>query len=179
LAPISVTVCNKGIELNYSFPELDGFDIRKEIGTDWITAWAAQSNGSANDTFATNFVFSNNQNQNRLQLCKSIPMEGSSASDLRIRHHSSENCKLNRITVYLHNQGLFNARDFSLGLEKNLLILDKNYTLTLAMETIQSLKTSDFNCNEYTIGQTLDSCLVAEAMQAANNTAGCIFKHHG
>jgi hypothetical protein len=179
MAPVSITVCYRGIELNYSFPELDSLDIRKEIGTDWITVWAAQSNGSAYDTFATNFVFSNNQNQNRLQLCKSIQMEESSASYLRIRHHSSEPCKLNKIKLYLHNQGLFNAWDFSLALENNLFSSEKNYTFALAMETIQSLNTPDFTCREYNMGQTLDNCLVAEAMQAANSTAGCIFQYSG
>jgi hypothetical protein len=177
MAPISITVCFKGIELRYPFPELDAVDIREQTKEDWTTAWAAQSNEFSTDTSSNNYIFGNNQN--KLQLCKSIQVKGSSISDLRISHHSSENCKLNRIKVYLHSQGLFNALDFSLALEKNLFTSEKNYTLALAMETIQSLNTPDFNCSEYSMGQTLDSCLVAEAMQAANSTAGCIFQYDG
>jgi hypothetical protein len=179
MAPISITVCYKGIELNYTFPELDAVDIREGTGEDWITAWAAQYNEFATDTPSNNFIFNNIAN--RLQQCKSIQVKRISLSDLRIRHHSStlNKCQLNKINVYLHNHGLFNARDFYQGLDKNLLISEKNYTLSLALETIQSLNTPDFNCNEYTNGQSLDSCLVAEAMQAANNTAGCIFKYNG
>jgi hypothetical protein len=178
IPPISITVCLKGSEreLSYTFPELDAVDTREQTGA-WITAWAAQSDELSTEKTANNFIFSNNQN--KLQLCKNIQVKGSSISGLRIRHHSSENCKLNRIKVYLHNQGLFNAWDFSFALDKNLFSSEKNYTLALAMETIQSLKTPDFNCSEYNMGQTLDSCLVAEAMQAANSTAGCIFKYDG
>jgi hypothetical protein len=180
MAPVSITVCNKGMELyNYAFPELDAVDIRKETGADWITAWAAHFNEFATDTYTKNFIFANIEDN--LQLCKSIHVKGSSISDLRIRHHSSSlrKCNLNKINVYLHKQGLFNARDFYQGLEKYLLLPEKNYTLALAMESIQSLKTTDFNCSEYSLEQTLDSCLVAEAIQAANNTAGCIFKYDG
>ena len=36
LAPVSITICNKGMELyNYAFPELDAVDIREETGADW------------------------------------------------------------------------------------------------------------------------------------------------
>jgi hypothetical protein len=179
IPPISITVCLKGNEgeFNYNFPELDAIDTREQTRAGWITAWAAQSNEFANDATANNFIFSNFQN--KLQLCKNIQLKKSSISDLRILHHSSVQCNLNKIKVYLHSQGLFHAWDFSVALDKNLFNKEKNYTLSLAMETIQSLNTPDFNCSEYTIGQTLDSCLVAEAMQAANNTAGCIFKYDG
>ena len=118
--------------------------------------------------------------ENKLQLCKSIQLKRRYISDLRIRHHSSslsKKCPLDKINVYLHKQGLFNARDFYHVLEKDQLLLDKNYTFALAIETIQSLNTPDFNCSDYSLGQTLDSCLVADAIQAANNTAGCIFKY--
>jgi hypothetical protein len=81
--------------------------------------------------------------------------------------------------VYIHNQGLFSALDFSLSLERDLFSYDKNHTLALALETIVSLNTPDFKCSEDTVEQTLDSCLVAEAMQAANNATGCIFKYLG
>jgi hypothetical protein len=179
MGPVSITVCLKGNEgdYNYTFPELDAVDTREQTGAGWITAWAAKYNEFTTDATANNFIFSNIQN--KLQLCKNIQVKGSSISDLRIRHHSSETCKLNRIKVYLHSQGLFHAWDFSVALDKNLFSSEKNYTLALAMETIQSLKTPDFNCSEYNIGQTLDSCLVAEAMQAANSTAGCIFQYDG
>jgi hypothetical protein len=177
MAPISITACFKGIEFDFKFPELDAVDIREGTGTNWISAWAGHSNGLAAETSSKNFVFSNGLN--KLQLCKSIQVKRRSISDLRIRHHSSNICKQDRMKVYLHSQGLFNAWDFSLALEKNLFSSEKNYTLALAMETIKSLSTPDFNCSEYTDGHTLDSCLVAEAMQAANNTAGCIFDYNG
>jgi hypothetical protein len=179
IPPISITVCLKGNEgeFSYTFPELDAIDTREQTGAGWITAWAAQSKEFATDATANNFIFSNFQN--KLQLCKTIQVKGSSIFDLRIRHHSSQSCNLNRIQVYLHSQGLVNARDFSVALDKNLFMSEYNYTLALAMETIQSLNTPHFNCSEYTFRQTLDSCLVAEAMQAANNTAGCIFKYDG
>jgi hypothetical protein len=179
-APISITVCYKDpVKLNYEFPELDAVDIREETDADWTTAWAAQSNEFASDTYAKNIVFTNIED--KLQLCKGIQVRGSAITDLRILHRSSSNkkCQLNRINVYIHKQGLFSARDFYQGLEKGMLLSDKNYTLALAMETIQSLNTPDFNCSDYSLGQTLDSCLTAEAMQAANNTAGCIFKYDG
>ncbi len=178
MTPISITVCYMDpMKLNYEFPELDAVDFRRGTRADWITAWAAQSNDFETNTSAKNLIFSNIGN--KLQLCKNIQVTGSSISDLRIRHHSSEYCSLNKIKVYLHSQGLFNARDFSVVLEKNLLTFEKNYTLAIAMETILSLNTPDFNCSDYSIGQTLDSCLVAEAMQAANSTAGCIFRYSG
>jgi hypothetical protein len=179
IPPISITVCFKGNEgdFSYTFPELDVVDTREQTGAGWITAWAAQSNEFATDTTANNFIFSNIQN--KLQLCKNIQVKGSAISDLRIRHHSCECCKLNRIKVYLQSQGLFHAWDFSVALDKNLFSSEKNYTLSLAMETIQSINTPDFNCSEYNMGQTLDSCLVDEAMQAANSTAGCIFQYDG
>ncbi len=81
--------------------------------------------------------------------------------------------------VYIHNQGLFSAFDFSVSLERDLFSFDKNHTLALALETIVSLNTPDFKCSEDTVEQTLDSCLVAEAMQAANNATGCMFKYLG
>ncbi len=81
--------------------------------------------------------------------------------------------------VYLHNQGLFNAFDFSFSPDNSLFSSDKNHTLALSLETIMSLNAPDFKCSEDTVEQTLDSCLVAEAMQAANSTAGCIFKYLG
>jgi hypothetical protein len=177
MVPVSITVCYKENKLNYTFPELDAVDIREETGADWITAWASRSNELATDTYVKNYIFTNMDNN--LQLCKSIQVKGRSISDLRIRHHSSSlsTCPLNKINVYLHKQGLFNARDFSHVLEKDQLLFDKNYTFALAIETIQSLNTPDFNCSDYSLGQTLDSCLVADAIQAANNTAGCIFKY--
>jgi hypothetical protein len=177
MAPVFISVCNRGNELNYSFPELDAIEIREGTRADWITAWAAQSNDFATNTSAKNLIFSNVDN--KLQLCKVIQVTGSSKSDLRIRHRSSDICKMNKIKVYLHSLGLFNAQDFSVVLEKNLLTSEKNYTLALAMETIQSLNTPEFNCSEYNMGQTLDGCLVAEANQAANSTAGCIFQYNG
>ncbi len=179
IPPISISVCLKGndSEFSYTFPELDAIDTREQTGAGWVTAWTAQSNEFATDATASNFIFSNYQF--KLQLCKNIQVKRSSISDLRILHHSCSICNLNRIKVYLHSQGLYHAWDFSVALEKNLFIEEKNYTLSLAMETIQSLNTPDFNCSEYTFGQTLDSCLVAEAIQAANNTAGCIFKYDG
>jgi hypothetical protein len=171
LAPISITICNKGTELNYTFPELDGLDIRQSLGEKWLTVWTAGMTSN-------NFVFRNSP-YNLLQLCKTIQVEVSSASELRIRHHYSESAKLNKMKVYLHNQGLFNALDFALTFEKELFSSDKNHTLALALETIMSLNTPDFKCSEDTVEQTLDSCLVAEAMQAANNATGCIFKYLG
>jgi hypothetical protein len=178
MVPVSITVCYKEMELSYTFPELDALDIREETGADWITAWASRSNEFVTDTYAKNYIFTNMEN--KLQLCKSIQLKRRYISDLRIRHHSSslsKKCPLDKINVYLHKQGLFNARDFSVALDKNLFVGEKNYTLALVMETIQSLNTPDFNCSDYSLGQTLDSCLVDEAMQAANNSAGCIFKY--
>ncbi len=178
LAPISITICSKGTELNYKFPELDGVDIRQSLGENWLTVWTAVSNILPAGMTSNNFVFSNSQTQ-LLQLCKIIPVEVSSASEIRIRHYYSDEMKINKMKVYLHNQGLFNALDFSLALEKKLFSSDKNHTLALALETIMSLNTPSFKCREDTVHQTLDSCLVAEAMEAANNTADCIFKYLG
>ncbi len=109
----------------------------------------------------------------------SIQVDGTSASDLRIRHHYSDHCHQNKMKVYMHNQGLFNAFDFSLEMEKSLFSLNKNYMLALALETITSLPTPDFDCSEDTVRHTLDTCIVDEALKAANNTAGCIFKYLG
>ncbi len=178
LAPISITICNKGTELNYTFPELDGVDIRQSLGENWLKVWTAVSNIFPAGMTSNNFVFRNSENQ-LLQLCKIIPVEVSSASEIRIRHHYSDGMKINKMKVYLHNQGLFNAFDFSLALEKKLFSSDKNHTLALALETIMSLNTPSFKCREDTVHQTLDSCLVAEAMKAASNTANCIFKYLG
>jgi hypothetical protein len=175
LAPISITVCNKGTELNYTFPELHSVDIRHSSGEDWITVWAAVSRELQAGTASDYLVFSNSKN--RLQLCMSIQVDGSSASDLRIRHHYSDSCKQNKIKGYLHNQGLFNAYD--LELEKKFFSSDKNYMLALALETFSSLRTPGFNCSEDNEGQTLDRCLVDEAWKAANKSAGCIFKYFG
>jgi len=177
LAPISITVCNKGSELNYTFPELDAVDIRQRTGAGWVTIFEVVSSKWPAGMSLNNFIFINRQN--KLQLCKIIQVEISSASELRIRHHYSDSFKLNKMKVYLHNQGLFNAFDFSLALEKELFSFNKHHTLALSLETIMSLNTPDFKCSEDTVEQTLDSCLIAEAMQAANNTAGCIFKYLG
>jgi hypothetical protein len=178
MVPLSITVCFRGTDLDFKFPELHAVDIREGAEGDFITAWAAQSSGVSAGNTSKSFVFINTEN--KLQLCKSIQLKGSSISDLRIQHNNSKTCKLeNRMKMYLHSQGLFNAWDFSVALDRNVFIFEKNYTLALAMEKIQSLNTPDFNCSEYTMGQTLDSCLVAEAMQAANSTAGCIFKYDG
>jgi hypothetical protein len=171
LAPISITICNKGTELNYTFPELDGLDIRPSLGEKWLTVWTAGMTSN-------NFVFRNSQNY-LLHLCKTFQVEVNSASELRISHHYSDSLKFNKMKVYLHNQGIFNALDFSLPLEKELVSSDKNHILALALETITSLNTPDFKCSEDTVEQTLDSCLVAEAMQAAINATGCIFKYLG
>ncbi len=175
LAPISITICNKGSELNYTFPELDAVDIRQRTGAGWVTIFDAFSNKLPAGMSSNNFIFSNSQN--KLQLCKIIQVEISSASEVRIRHHYSQ--LFNKMKVYLHNQGLFNAFDFSLALEKELFSCNKNHTLALSLETITSFNTPGFKCSEDTVDQTLDSCLAAEAMQAANNTAGCIFKYLG
>jgi hypothetical protein len=175
LAPISITICNKGPELNYTFPELEAVDIRHSTGAGWETILETVSSKLPTGMSLNNVIFSNRQN--KLQLCKIIQVEVSSASELRIRHHYSKS--YNKMKVYLHNQGLFNAFDFSLGLDNKLFSFDKNHTLALSLETIRSLNTPDFKCSEDTEEQTLDSCLVAEAMQAANNSAGCIFKYLG
>jgi hypothetical protein len=168
LAPISITICSKGPELNYTFPELEAVDIRKRTGETVSSKLPAGMS-------LNNFIFSNRQN--KLQLCKTIQVEVSSSSELRIRHHYSKS--FNKMKVYLHKQGLFSASDFSIGLDNNLFSFDKNHTLALSLETITSLNTPEFKCSEDTVEQTLDSCLIAEAMQAANNTAGCIFKYLG
>ncbi len=175
LAPISITICNKGPELNYTFPELYAVDIRQRTGAGWETILNTMSSKFPIGMSLNNFIFSNRQN--KLQLCKVIQVEVSSASELRIRHHYSKS--YNKMKVYLHNQGLFNAFDFSFSLDNSLFSSDKNHTLALSLETIMSLNTPDFKCSEDTVEQTLDSCLVAEAMQAANSTAGCIFRYLG
>jgi hypothetical protein len=175
LAPISITICNKGPELNYTFPELEAVDIRQRTAAGWVTIFDAMSSKLPAGMALNNFIFINRQN--KLQLCKIIQVEVSSASELRIRHHYS--ISLNKMKVYLHNRGLFNAFDFSINLHNNLFSSDKNHTLSLSLETIMSLNTPDFKCSEDAVEQTLDSCLIAEAMQAANNSVGCIFKYLG
>jgi hypothetical protein len=177
MAPISITFCNKGTELNYTFPELEAVDIRQRTGADWVTVLEAMSSRFPAGMSSNNFIFSNRQN--KLQLCKIIQVEISSASELRIRHHYSDYWKFNKMKVYLHTQGIFNAFDFSLALEKELFSSEKNFTLALSLETITSLNTPDFKCSEDTMEQTLDNCLVADAIKAANNSAGCIFKYLG
>ena len=171
LAPIAVTVCNKGTDLNYNFSELIAVDILQNGEKHWVTVWPAAS-------AFENFV--SNNRQNKLQLCKTIDVNGQ-ASQLRIRHQYSDlwSCKRNQMEVYLHSRGLFQSSDFCVGMEKSLFASNRNFTLALTLDTIESLNTPDFNCTDFTMSQTLDSCLIGEAMQAANNSAGCIFNYLG
>ena len=82
--------------------------------------------------------------------------------------------------MYLHNRGLFLASDFSVLLPKSMFLYKGIYVLALSMETMTSLTSPEFNCNsQEEAAQTLDGCLLAEALRAANQSAGCLSKDLG
>ena len=171
LFPIALTICNKDTELEYKFPELSSVESRKGKDTDWQTVWNASSGSVTVDTFLTNI------HQNQLRLCKTIHVHEKLPSELRLRHYYSRTCNLNKMEVYLHNPGLFLASDFSVLLPKKMFDNDENIVLELNLDTMISLPTPEFNCSQEEEGQTLDSCILAEAVRAANKPAGCISKY--
>jgi hypothetical protein len=81
------------------------------------------------------------------------------------------------MAMYLHTRGMFFSTDFSVLLPKKIFKESANYVLELNTETIISLPTPDFNCNVDESAQTIDSCLLAGAVDIANLTVGCISKH--
>jgi len=173
-APLSVTICNKGPELNYTFPELEAVDIQNGANADWVTIWAPSSRNSAQAFVTIN-------SKNKLQLCKTISLtQGNSSLGFRLRHRFSDAdyCNASKMSVYLHGQGLFHLSSYS-RLDKGLLSSDKNYIFELNLETMESLSTKEFNCSQAESVYSLDSCLVAEAIRAANTSAGCLAKGLG
>ena len=173
LFPIALTICNKDTELEYKFPELSSVESRKGKDTNWQTVWTASSGSVTVDTFLTNI------HQNQLRLCKTIHVHEKLPSELRLRHYysTSRTCNLKKMEVYLHNPGLVLASDFSVLLPKKMFDNDENIVLELNLDTMISLPTPEFNCSQEEEGQTLDSCILAEAVRAANKPAGCISKY--
>jgi hypothetical protein len=175
LAPISVTVCSKNPDLTYSFPELASVDYRLDARAAWKPIWSASSLKPAAIS-ADTFVTSDSKKQ--LHLCMKISVNISSGSELRIRHYYTDlgKCNLKNMEVYLHKQGIFFAPDFSLPLDKSLFLDNKNFTVGVTIETMESLPTKEFNCSPLS-SQTLDSCLLEKAWKAAHQSAGCIAKY--
>jgi hypothetical protein len=168
-APLFITVCNKGLQLNYAFPELAAVDVRPGPGADWRTIWAADTASSPTvvETFLTV------SNKNRLQVCKTLMLYESRLYEIRMRHYYSQQCE--NMKVYLHTRGLFHATDFSLPLDKELFASDESFVLELAMEILDFLPSAEFNCSQaYDGAWTLDSCLLAEATRVASQSAGCV-----
>ena len=166
-SPIAITICNKGPELNWTFPELASVDVRQGPRIEWQTIWPP----ARTDSFVT---VTHKSNQ---RLCQTIPVYESSPFEFRLRHNYSDFCKVNKLEVYLHNKGLFQSSGFSIIIPKTIFSSAENFILELILETMISLPSAEFNCSqEEELAETLDSCLLAEAMKAANQSAGCLAK---
>ena len=172
-SPVCITICNKGENLNYTFPELRAVDVSQGQGSNWQTVWPTSHNLSVHSTADT---FVTITHQTNLRLCMTINVHDSSPSEFRIRHYFSKLHNLNKMEVYLHNQGLFQSSDFSILMPKKIFTQDEDVILELSLETMISLPSADFNCSQAKAAQTLDSCLLTEAASAANQSIGCISK---
>ena len=173
MAPISVTFCNKGLNLTDSFPELASVDFRPDNRATWVPVWSALLFNSSTATSSDTFIISNSKKQ--LHVCMRLNINSSSESELRIRHfyNSDRACKLKNMAVYLHGHGLFLAQDFTLPLDKSLFDSNANFIIGLTLEASQSLPTEEFNCSQIA-SQTLDSCLIEDAWKASNQSAECV-----
>ena len=170
-SPLSLTFCNKGTELNYSFPELVAVDFRTQAQAEWTTAWTAGGGGSS---AMESFITTNSINQ--LRHCKSLQVSSGPAAELRLRHRygfTDKTYKLNQMSTYLHCAGLFHAQDLSLQLDVRLFGEEKNFMLELSLETLDSLPSVESHCSQAEV----DQCLFTGAFQAANLSAGCISKY--
>ena len=174
-SPISITICNKGEDLDYNFPELGAVDVKYFLRSEWQTVWLASGTHSNVSVTEKNFVSMNSQG--RLSLCKTIHVHESKLSELRLRHYYSDDCKQNKMEVHLHNQGLFLSPSHNILIPKTIFTGEENFILELSLGTMISLPSAEFNCSqEDETAETLDSCLLAEAMKAANLSAGCLSK---
>jgi len=168
--PLSITICNKGPELDYSFPELLAIDFCPMSEADWETIWVPRGDNLSTARTMQTFITRNSQSQ--LRLCKTLNVNIISSSVLRLRHKYSDVCDINKMNVFLHTPGLFHAPGFSVLLKKNLFADEKNYILDVMLETLESLPSLDFNCSHE--AQGLDMCLLAAASDAAIRSADCI-----
>jgi hypothetical protein len=169
--PIAITICNKGLEMNYDFPELHAIDIRQQPDSDWQNVWPVDKNSS---TYASDKNFATLTRKNLMRLCKTVNFQAGTHREVRLRHFYSGWCKLNKMEVYLHSPGQFHSAEFAILMPKWILVYENNYILQLSIESIISLPSADFNCSEDENTQTLDSCLLEEAFRAANISAGCL-----
>lgn len=92
--------------------------------------------------------------------------------------------RLNKMAVYLHQPGLFHSPGFSSLLPKGLLVNEENHVMEMSLATVNLLPSSGVNCSEQ-LGDSSDgwggcgswdSCLLAKAVSAANQSAGCLSK---
>jgi hypothetical protein len=170
--PICMTICNKGLELNYTFPELRAIETRPGADKGWHKIWPVKENGTnyTSDTFLTV------SQQNNLKFCQTINLEGGVLSEVKVRHNYSITCKLNQVEVNLHSLGQLHSATSSLVIPKHIFTSEQNFILQLSMETMKFLPSPDFNCSLEEELQALDSCLFTEAFRAANNSVGCLSK---
>ena len=173
-SPIAITICIKGEKLENFLLELRSVDIRKWVGSEWHTIWpAAGPHLNVSVTAETFFAVTS---QKRLRLCKTFHVHESMLSELRLQQYSNAS-KNNKLEVHLHNQGLFLSPAHHILILKTIFTDEKNFILELTLETRISLPSAEFNCGqEDEAAQTLDSCLLAQAVRVANQSAGCLSK---
>jgi hypothetical protein len=177
--PIAITVCNKDNELNYTFPELGAIEVKQEGpgGANWQTVYEPPPGVAL--VQVENFLTVNPQ-QNRLRLCKTINVHEARPKELRLHHFYSTVCNLKKMAVYIHNRGQFFAKDLAIPMPKKLFTNEENLILELIMEAVTVMPSPAFNCsqedNTLAASGTLDQCLLAEAIQVANQSAGCLSK---
>ena len=174
-SPIVITICNKGNELNYTFPELNTVDVRQGPAANWQSVWTANLSSVSTETFVTL------THRDWQRLCKTIHVHESFPSELRIRHYYSNvnECKLNKMEVYLHNLGFFLISDFSVLMSKKMFAYQQNFVLELALESMISLPNNELKCSQEEAATSLDNCIYAEAVKTVNQSYGCRSKYLG
>jgi hypothetical protein len=171
MAPLVITICNKGLETDYKFPELKAIEGKGGHSAEWKTIWNPNSSSVTVDTFSRfipNIV-------GPPRLCKTIHLYERLPTAVKIRHQYG--CKFENLAAYLHKRGMLLSEDFTLLLQKNMFLSYKKYMLELNIETVVSLPTAELNCNEDESAKSLDTCLLTNAIVAANSSVGCITKY--
>jgi hypothetical protein len=160
--PLAITICNKGLEMNYTFPELQAVDVRQQPNSQWQSIWPDVKHGSES---VVEKKFVSITHKERLRFCKTINLPKEAQFAVRMRHFYSRACDLKAMEVYLHSPGQFHSADFTILMPKKMLSNDQNFILQLNIEIINSLTSEDYSCSEENGSETLDSCILEEAFR--------------
>jgi hypothetical protein len=85
LAPIAITMCYKGTEPEYKFPELRAIDVKEGTQTQWETIWQQNASSVTSESFLA--VLQNEKGF--LRFCKTLNVYERPAVAVRIRHYYS------------------------------------------------------------------------------------------